>query len=87
MARDGLPITTFQRVLPRAVGAFTLKIADIRENNLKVHHLPVNSNWYHGGIIGIKGSDKKKLHKAAIEITPIDQNSASYFDLGGREII
>lgn len=74
---DGLPVTAMFPALSRAVGAAAITIKKIRDAGGKIEHDPAWKNWYHGSIFEVTGSVKKKLHKAAVEIIPIDQAEAA----------
>lgn len=74
---DGLSATAMYPAVDRYVGAAALKVGDIRGLGLEVEHQPVATNWYHGGIVSIKDTHKKKLERIAREIIPIDQEKAA----------
>jgi hypothetical protein len=77
---DGLPATAMYPAVEHYVGAAALKVEDIRALGLEVEHQPVQTNWYHGGIVKIRDSHKKKLEKISREIIQIDQEKSKRFD-------
>jgi len=76
LVEDGLDPLALYPSVDRAVGAASLTIGNIQALGLSVEHQPVNRNWYHGGVRGIKTKHKKQLMNAATEIVPIDQAEA-----------
>jgi hypothetical protein len=80
LVADGLDITALFPVVPRAIGAVTLRVGEVRALDLDVHHHPVWVNWYHGSISGIKSRHKDKLLKLARDLIEIDQAQAEKFE-------
>jgi hypothetical protein len=77
LVRDGLTATAMYPAVDRAIGAAALTVGQICKHGPTVHHEPVQKNWYHGGVRGIRSSTKKKLLGDAVEIVPIDQAQAA----------
>lgn len=80
---DGLDARALYPTLVRTVGLFAVLVRDIRANTLELHHEPVRSNWYHGGLRGAGLSShktRKALARACQVVVPIDQEAASQLD-------
>jgi hypothetical protein len=73
---DGLKADSLFPGMPRAVGASTFTIREARSLGVTVHHEPVLSDWYHGAARGRVAQAKKRLHKLAVVLVPIDEAAA-----------
>jgi hypothetical protein len=77
---DEVPVSEFRSALGRVVGLYAIKVEKIRIQDLIVSHLPVATNWYHGGIGGkLTDRVKRKLKDEAAAIIEIDQELAASY--------
>jgi hypothetical protein len=80
LVADGVPASKFKSSLGRVVGVYAIKVEKIRVQELIVSHLPVRTNWYHGGIGGkLTDRVKRKLKDEAVAIVEIDQELAASY--------
>lgn len=80
LIEDGLDATTMYPAVRDPVGAASLTVEQVLSVGAQVSHIPVSTNWYHGGIAGTKrGRVKERLREMAQEIIPIDQARAREF--------
>lgn len=80
LAEDQVPVLSFKSPLGRVVGLYAVQIQKIRDQALTASHLPVRSNWYHGGVGGnlTKGA-RRSLKNEAVAIIEIDQELAASY--------
>lgn len=80
LREDALEPDILYPALKQSVGLAAITVELIRQIQLDLHHAPVFSNWYHGGIVGNFNNRKKsrKLAEFANEhvLRPIDADLA-----------
>jgi hypothetical protein len=86
LVADEVPVSEFQSSLARVVGLYAIQIQKIRDQALTVSHLPVLTDWYHGGIAGnLKPrSIREKLRDDAVAIIKVDQELAASYHATNR---
>lgn len=73
LVEDGLNAETLYPQLPDSLGLVGLFVREILAENHIVRHVPVDENWYHGGIHGpLTQSVRKRLALACHVIVPIN---------------
>jgi hypothetical protein len=85
---DEVPISKFKSSLRRVVALYAIQVEKIHIQQLVVSHLPVPTNWYHGGISGkITDKVKRKLKDEAVPIIGIDQALAASYHGAALEVL
>jgi hypothetical protein len=80
LVADEVPVSKFKSSLGRVVALYAVQVEKIHIQELIVSHLPVRTNWYHGGIGGkLTDRIKRKLKDEAVAIVEIDQDLASSY--------
>lgn len=82
LVEDGLSAKSLFPSLPKSVGLVALPLSIVIGEGLEAKHDPVESDWYHGGILGAglkKQGVRKRLAARCESVVPIDATAAAAF--------